>query len=398
MSVFVVVSDPRDWKLDVPGVEVVTARAYLTEERFAESRRSKVFNLCRSYRYQRTGYYVSLLAEARGHLPLPAVGTIQDLKSPTVLKYANEELDAEMERSLGPLASGHFTLSVYFGRNVARRHDRLAAAIFRLFEAPLLRAEFARGRAGRWSLTSLNPIGAGEIPDDDHEFAVAKARELFAGGPPRRRQRRPEPRFDLAILRDPSDREPASDTGAMRRFVRAGRAVGFAVDVIGRKDYAEIPRYDALFIRDTTAVNHYTYHFARKAKAEGLVVVDEPETILRCMNKVYLAELLGRHGVRAPRTLVVHRGNVDRIESELGLPCVLKQPDSAFSAGVVKVETAEELRREASRQLERSALLVAQEFLPTPFDWRIGVERLPLPHGAAPLADHQAPRCQRPQG
>lgn len=63
----VVVSDPKDWKLDLPGVEVVAAETYLTDASYAERPRTRVLNLCRSLRYQRTGYYVSLLAEARGH-------------------------------------------------------------------------------------------------------------------------------------------------------------------------------------------------------------------------------------------------------------------------------------------------------------------------------------------
>ena len=37
----------------------------------------RVFNLAGSYRYQSRGYYVSLLAEARGHKVIPGVKTIR---------------------------------------------------------------------------------------------------------------------------------------------------------------------------------------------------------------------------------------------------------------------------------------------------------------------------------
>jgi glutathione synthase/RimK-type ligase-like ATP-grasp enzyme len=57
----------------------------------------------------------------------------------------------------------------------------------------------------------------------------------------------------------------------------------------------------------------------------------------------------------------------------LGLPCVLKRPDSSFSLGVTRADTPEVLRAEAERFLERSELVIAQEFLPTEFDWRVGV-------------------------
>jgi len=71
-SALLVMNNPRDWPLKMRGVEIVPARAYLAESRFSELRGVRVFNLCRSYRYQSIGYYVSLLAAARGHRPLAA--------------------------------------------------------------------------------------------------------------------------------------------------------------------------------------------------------------------------------------------------------------------------------------------------------------------------------------
>ena len=134
-----------------------------------------------------------------------------------------------------------------------------------------------------------------------------------------------------------------------------------------------LAEFDALFIRETTYVNHHTYRFASRAASQGIVVIDDPVSIARCTNKVYLAELLTRHKIPTPKTLVVHRDNVDLVEAELGLPCVLKKPDSAFSQGVTKAESSAELADQLSRLLGESDLVVAQEFLPTTFDWRIGI-------------------------
>ena len=80
-------------------------------------------------------------------------------------------------------------------------------------------------------------------------------------------------------------------------------------DLIDKGDYGRVGEYDALFIRATTAVNNFTYRFARRAEADGLVVIDDPESIVKCTNKVFLAELLGRHGVATPRTEILHRDN-----------------------------------------------------------------------------------------
>src|SRR5947209_394110 len=79
------------------------------------------------------------------------------------------------------------------------------------------------------------------------------------------------------------------------------------------------------------------------------------------------------------RTPIVHRGNVDEIVPALGLPCVLKLPDSGFGLDVVKIESEESLRKEAERFFNQSELLIAQEWLPSDFDWRVGVyDRRPL--------------------
>ncbi|MCH5375820.1 MAG: RimK family alpha-L-glutamate ligase, partial [Planctomycetes bacterium] len=186
-------------------------------------------------------------------------------------------------------------------------------------------------------------------------------------------------RYDLAILHNPQESNPPSDEKALKKFERAANALGLSCEFINRDDYARLAEFDALFIRETTFVNHHTYRFARRAASEGLVVIDDPDSIVRCTNKVFLAELLRRHRLPMPPTMVVHKGNVDSVAAEMGLPCVLKQPDSAFSLGVVKVETEQELNDELKRLLAESELVIAQGFLPTTFDWRIGIlDRRPL--------------------
>lgn len=371
MKHLIVVDRPDAWPTRLAGAEVVTARAYLAEPSWSAVRSARVYNLCRSYRYQTTGYYVSLLAQARGHRPLPSVATIQDLKSPNVIRLMSAELQQRVQKSLRSISSEQFTLSIYFGRNLAERHAALSRALFQLFPAPLLRAEFIRTAEG-WLLRKLAPIAIGEVPDAHLDFVHEAAQRYFAGERPRV-SRAPQTRYDLAILVNPAEAHPPSDERALRRFERAGAELGFYVERIGPDDIGRLAEFDALLIRETTAVNHHTYRFARKAVAEGLVVIDDPDSILKCTNKVYLAELLQRHQIPAPRTLLVHRDNAGEIAQKLGLPVVLKQPDSAFSVGVIKVENAAELAERVRELLKNSELIVAQEYLPTAFDWRVGI-------------------------
>jgi len=369
----VVVEVPERWPFQLEGVEVVAARDYLTDPRFVEMRGAAVYNLCRRYGYQTLGYYVSLLAEGRGHRPLPSVATLQGLQLSTMLRSVSAELDDLIQRALRPLRSDTFELSIYFGRNLTKRYDPLARALFNEFPAPMLRARFRREEGdgdAAWRLHSVRPVGGSDVPDAHVPFVLEQAARFF-------RRRAPvtprEAQWSLAIVWSEDDPQPPSNERAIRKFVKAAADLGIRAEVLAPDETGRIAEYDALFLRETTGVDHRTWRLARRAEREGLVVLDDPESIIRCTNKVYQAEVFQRHRIPAPRTLVVHRGNVDRIEAEVGLPCVLKRPDGAFSQGVVKAPDAEALHRILPQLFEESELLVAQAWTPSTFDWRVGV-------------------------
>jgi glutathione synthase/RimK-type ligase-like ATP-grasp enzyme len=375
MTALIVVDHPEEWPHKFAAAEVISADAYLRDERLAGTRQVRVYNLCDSYQYQTAGYYVSLLAAARGHRTMPGVATIQDVKSRSLLR-ADDELEEIVERSLHTIKSKRFELSIYFGCNVAERHAALSRALFNLFPMPLMRATFAKSSTtGLWRLRSITPIPVGDIPAHHGAFLRQVIENHFARrGPAGRAGRTVKYEHDLAILTNADERSPPSNREALKRFERAGRACGFDVEFLSRDDYGRIAEFDALFIRETTSVNHHTYRFASRAHAEGLVVVDDPESILRCGNKVYLVELAKRLDLAIPPTLVVgSTTEVREIVRELGLPCVLKQPDSAFSQGVFRADTRGELATGLERLLSRSDLVVVQSFMPTEFDWRVGV-------------------------
>jgi glutathione synthase/RimK-type ligase-like ATP-grasp enzyme len=370
MQPVIVVEDRSAWPVALPGLPVLSAQTYLTDPSRLPAAGVQVFNLCHSYAYQRLGYYVSLLAEARGHRPLPRVGVLEDLHSQALTRLLTHELEELVRHTLAPLASERFDLFVAFGQSESPRHGALARELFGLLQAPLLMASFRRKDNG-FQLARLKAVGAADIPPGMQPFVVEAAQAYFSGRGHVRRQ--PPPRLQLAILHAPDNPEPPSNALAMEKFQRAARRLGIHTTLITRDDFHRLPEFDALFIRDTTYANHYTYRFARAAQAEGLVVIDDPDSILRCNNKVYLAELLARHRIPIPRTLVVHRNNGLDIIPKLGLPCVLKQPDSSFSRGVVKIDSEAALADTLPALLRESDLVVAQEWLPTAFDWRVGI-------------------------
>jgi glutathione synthase/RimK-type ligase-like ATP-grasp enzyme len=370
MKPLVVVDSPKRWPLNIPGTELVSSYEYLSHARFSLGAGRKVFNLCRSLKYQAAGYYVSLLAEARGHRPLPSVSAIQDLRLAPVVKLASQDLEDLMRVNLRRIKSDSFELSVYFGHNMAAAHEPLALAVFNAFPAPLLRARFERDT--RWQLTSVRALGLSEVPDSHRSF-VAEQAKRYLRRTPRKNKTAPATRFDVAILYDSHDPMPPSNARAIRQFMAAGEEMELGCDLIEKDAYGRIAEYDALFIRETTSVNHHTYRFARRASAAGLVVIDDPQSILRCTNKVFLAETLARHRIPMPKTSILTRRNALAGLRALGFPCVVKRPDSAFSAGVFLIDSEDGLEAVLDEQFSHTDLLVSQEYVPTEFDWRVGV-------------------------
>ncbi|MCB9194573.1 MAG: RimK-like ATPgrasp N-terminal domain-containing protein, partial [Flavobacteriales bacterium] len=165
MRKIIVVNDPREWVFDVKDIEVTSSREYLTDPRFALAGRTRVFNLANSYAYQSRGYYVSLLAEARGHKVIPDAKTIIDLRSPSLVKVLSRDLEGMVQQHLAHKKKDRFELSIYFGHNVNRRYDRLARELYKVFQAPLMRARFARS-GEQWELRGVRPIPYNEIPDE----------------------------------------------------------------------------------------------------------------------------------------------------------------------------------------------------------------------------------------
>jgi glutathione synthase/RimK-type ligase-like ATP-grasp enzyme len=377
----VLVDEASHWKDHYPDYIAEPVRAYLTDPQWLQRHGLRIVNLCGNTEYHSPGYYASLLAEARGHKVIPSVRTLQDLSRKAIYGSDLEDLDKQVEKVLGRTRAGvettRFEVILCFGACEIPELRPLARALFEAFPAPLLRVDFKRGRNG-WHIAKLRAVGL---------KTLGKAREPFffaaMEGHLRRRWQRPRSRrsacYDLAILHNPNEAMPPSDRQALAGFIRAAKREGIDAELITRKDFGRIAEYDALFIRETTNVNHHTYRFARRAAAEGLIVIDDPDSILRCTNKVFLEELLRARRVPTPKSLIVAKGEEDRIEETLPYPVILKVPDGSFSRGVFKADDGKALRSICRQLFKDSGLILAQAYMYTAFDWRVGVlDRRPL--------------------
>ncbi|HEU5291711.1 MAG TPA: RimK family protein [Cyclobacteriaceae bacterium] len=368
MPKLIVVENPDVWKFSLEDVEVISPAKYIAGEVYQETRGLKVLNLCKSYQYQSLGYYVSLLAEARHHKVLPGVSTIQDLRFPSILREDSQDFDNLIQTAFKNETCDRVEFNIYFGITQSENLNKLASQLFQYIQAPSLRAAFSK--RNKWLLQSIKPLSLGEVPEADREL-LQRGLEKYVV---RKRETRPDKKkYDLAILVNPQESYPPSDEKAIQRFMKAADQAGFYTELINKNDLDKLIQFDALFIRETTFVNHHTFRFAKKAQSLGLAVIDDPDSILKCTNKVYLFELLNTNKVMTPKSFVISKENYKSLPEKLSFPFILKQPDGAFSKGVFKIQNAGEYKNVTSSMFKDSDLLIAQEYLPTPFDWRVGV-------------------------
>ena len=259
----IIVEKSSDFRWSVPGVRVITAQDFIAEGPGLLQRPRRIINLCRSYAYLSIGYYVSLLAEARGERVTPSMEAITDLQ----VKAVQAQKLAGLERCLGPLASvpkavEAMRIQVFFGqveeRNAEDRgvEDRglaeFAGRSFELFRCPLLAIDLERLEDGAgWKVAALHPLDLRDVDlardglflDGLTRFCRRPWRHVTgalrrADAPPRRHRRTgrslpaPPGRPDPPRPRPRASRlTPLPSLLGRRRIPRAGpgaRAGGFA--------------------------------------------------------------------------------------------------------------------------------------------------------------------------
>ncbi|HEY0438966.1 MAG TPA: RimK family protein [Xanthobacteraceae bacterium] len=369
----ILVDQPKDFpNADTPH-KVITTSEYLARPRLFDMR-PKLVNLSRSYAYQSKGYYASLLAEARGHRVVPTVETMLELREAKLYEQALPDLEDELNRCARKAdfqPEGEVKVLVCFGIARDSRFEAFGRLLFDWFRCPALEVTIS---PGQWlSIERIRPRNINRLANGEGGFFRESLHQHT-----KREWRDPKARstakYDLAVLHDPNEKMPPSSVATMKYFARVAEKMSVDVEPITRRQLDELAEYDGLFIRETTSIDNHTYRFARRAWQEGMPVIDDPMSMIRCTNKVFLMELLGSNQVPMPPTVMLADvSDIPRAMDELGLPLVVKIPDGSFSRGVHKVATAEEFRRIAEELFEETDLLLAQKFLPTEFDWRVGV-------------------------
>ncbi|WP_343714199.1 RimK family protein [Inquilinus sp.] len=375
MSGWIIVVDRiGDFKGDPDGRQLVTARDYIARPQMLKTGDAKVINLTRSTAYMTRGYYVSLLAEARAHRVIPMVETILDLGQKTLYKIALPDLEDDLNRRIKRLSvppGGPFKVIICFGRADDDRFQDFGRRVFDWFRAPILEVKVRF--TDRFRIASIGELSIADIEGETETFFYDTL-DLYTRQGWRNPKENKPAKYTLAVLFNPKEEFAPSTHRSLLKLARVAETMDMEVELIEKKDLLRLAEYDALFIRETTAIDNHTFRFARRAEQEGMPVIDDSTSILRCTNKVYLYELLSANKIPTPKTVVVDSlKNIERLEEEFAYPIVLKIPDGSFSRGVFKANDRRELEQMAEQLLDDSDVILAQEFMPTEHDWRVGV-------------------------
>jgi len=380
MQTLLVTDDTASWAFLKNITSISETPSYLSNQNSYKNQSIRIVNLCDSYQYQSIGYYISLIAEARLEDVVPSINHIQDTLIESIFKVIVQDIDNEIQDAFKNIKQSIVEVSLYFGKNPTQNYAVLVEKLYLLFPFHLIRFEFEKKR--KWVLKTLVPLSIKKIPKYDITFMQDSAIDYFThlNTSPlvlknhyiSHKKSLNKGIYNLAMLVEPTEGETApSNTKAIKQFVAAGAAIGLNVHIVTKKDAKNIAKYDALFIRTTTSVNHYTYHFARCAVRDNLVVIDDPQSIVRCSNKVYLAELFNKNQILTPPTQLISK--YDTHLPFIEFPCVLKKPDSSCSLGVVKIDNLKSLKTALPQFFKTSDIILVQTFMPTKFDWRIGI-------------------------
>ncbi len=180
----------------------------------------------------------------------------------------------------------------------------------------------------------------------------------------------------IAIFTERSTLRMAAELNSLFNFREVALELGHDLDFIFKDDFKYIKNFDAIFIRALTDPLNNSYVVSRYAELNKIRVLDKSSDIRICSDKVNMYLHLQKENVPHPITAFLKNDEVtienarDFFES-MGIPLVLKAPNSSFSAYVEKVSSPDEFVKIGKKFLRRSDIIIVQQYLPSRFDWRV---------------------------
>lgn len=179
--------------------------------------------------------------------------------------------------------------------------------------------------------------------------------------------------FNLAVLVNLNERLPPSNPDSIEHFAQVAKKEGVDVHITSRID--DLSKFDGLFIRETVWTNKPVFKYICQAEHLGIPVIDNVYASLACENKIPMYGILQAEGISTPPTEVLDlTTDLNCIVNKFGLPLVFKIPNGMLGQGMVKVDKIDLQSLNAVRELlVDNSVILAQPFIETDFDWRIGI-------------------------
>jgi glutathione synthase/RimK-type ligase-like ATP-grasp enzyme len=183
---------------------------------------------------------------------------------------------------------------------------------------------------------------------------------------------------NLGVFVDRQTLGNAEQLNALLRIRDTAERMGHSLSFIFPVDIKRIARLDGLFIRSRTDPMNISFVAAKMAEFHGIPVIDDPDSIQICSDKINMYLHMMQREVPIPETLFLDKKGItsthlNAVLDRLGTPVIVKEPSTSFSARVEKVETVTDFLRIARRFIKLSDWIVAQAFVESQFDWRVGI-------------------------
>jgi glutathione synthase/RimK-type ligase-like ATP-grasp enzyme len=142
----------------------------------------------------------------------------------------------------------------------------------------------------------------------------------------------------------------------------------------------KVPKTDALFIRSRTDPLNISFIASKMAEMHNIPVIDDSRSIQICSDKVNMYLHLIKAEVPVPRTEFVKKSDfseerMEQLLESMDGSMIMKEPSTTYGNRVKKVTSLVDAHRIAGSYLKMSDWIVAQEYIESDEDWKIGVLR-----------------------
>jgi hypothetical protein len=170
--------------------------------------KTKIINLCKNYSYLSKGYYVSLLAEAKGLKCIPNITDIIKLNWKRNYELALPEINATLNKYFNesPQEPLIRTYTSFFGRHENPNIEPLARVLFDLFRFPILSFEIEFSKNNQWRVNKIETVSINTLIDKRLEFFFEAIKQFTGSAWRTKGNNLKQEKYWIAILHDPNEK------------------------------------------------------------------------------------------------------------------------------------------------------------------------------------------------